>query len=719
MMRDLGVASPGDGINGSPSRHSSSRQGSSDRLYPSLFPSDDEDDMYYSKDSDSASGASVTSEARSTPPLVNRRRHLYPQNEFVNHLRPEEVRWFYKQVGDKEWRSFIGYDSLRIECRFRAMQNITEEEKTMFEKDIITVRGGLYEVDVDMKKCTPIYWSDDVAEMRRGLWFYDDYWQPVEDEYAQEIESVHIAKYMGHKLNQPPQSKGRKQVVQRKNFPEFYIDWNSVDEIFLFSESASSKIFRSVSNKIGIAKSGRRLRRGYRYEAVMDDKPPDISHLLFVIHGIGQKMETGNIINRCQDLRNQVKILKQKLFPNFNELNQRAEFLPVEWRTRLKLDGDTVDSITPHKLRGIRTVLNSSAMDILYYTSPLYRSEITHSLQTELNRLHEMFCKRNPYFLANGGKVSIIAHSLGSVITYDIITGWNPIQMYDQFVTSVIDNEEQTAGSSAEIRDELKEAKRRINDEKDNLTLVNDLESLLMTVHEKQKTETTLNFQLENLFCLGSPLAVFLALRGIRPKGKGTLDHILPSSACKRLYNIYHPYDPVAYRLEPLILKHYSTIAPLCIHKHDAGNKQPYGQMKTEAYAAFQASSESERGDQSDREFVDSTELASNSSQDTSPSRNQVTGIFTKKNEVSLAAELKSIKRLEKDAAAIEKSLNSEMMEEDIDQTDLEYRIDFQLREGGFVSSYLSLLTSHTSYWKDSDVAYFLLTHLHPALEHS
>ena len=26
----------------------------------------------------------------------------------------------------------------------------------------------------------------------------------------------------------------------------------------------------------------------------------------------------------------------------------------------------------------------------------------------------------------------------GCVITYDIVTGWNPIQLYDQFVSSVI-----------------------------------------------------------------------------------------------------------------------------------------------------------------------------------------------------------------------------------------------------------------------------------------
>ena len=50
--------------------------------------------------------------------------------------------------------------------------------------------------------------------------------------------------------------------------------------------------------------------------------------------------------------------------------------------------------------------------------------EIWHALQEELNRLYEMFVQRNPYFETNGGKVSIVAHSLGCVVTYDILTGW-------------------------------------------------------------------------------------------------------------------------------------------------------------------------------------------------------------------------------------------------------------------------------------------------------
>ena len=46
---------------------------------------------------------------------------------------------------------------------------------------------------------------------------------------------------------------------------------------------------------------GTRLQRGYCDEAKMDDKPADISHLVFVVHGIGQKMEQGSIIKSCAE----------------------------------------------------------------------------------------------------------------------------------------------------------------------------------------------------------------------------------------------------------------------------------------------------------------------------------------------------------------------------------------------------------------------------------
>ena len=50
-----------------------------------------------------------------------------------------------------------------------------------------------------------------------------------------------------------------------------------------------------------------------------------------------------------------------------------------------------------------------------------------------------MFTTRNPYFEANGGKVSVVAHSLGCVITYDIITGWSPVpQLSQSFLNALV-----------------------------------------------------------------------------------------------------------------------------------------------------------------------------------------------------------------------------------------------------------------------------------------
>ncbi|CAG5136440.1 unnamed protein product, partial [Candidula unifasciata] len=506
------------------------------------------------------------------------KRYLYPQKEFVEELRPEEVRWFYKHEGGKKWTSFIGYDSLRIECRFRALK-LSNENGDIDENERILVRGGLYEVDVKNKKCLPVYWTEDESDIVRGVWFEEGHWQPLDESFSIQIETEHLAKFRGHRLEEAPESaKGPKPVIHNIRFKDFHVDWNATNEIYKYNESRSSKMIRNVRQTLGWQKSGTRLRRGYCYEAIMDDKPPDINHLVFVIHGIGQKMDTGSIVRCTREVRDRVKYMRAKMFPEFDTVGQRAEFLPVQWRSSLKLDGDTVESVTPHKMKGVRSVLNSSAMDVLYYTSPLYRSEITNSLRTEITRLYHTFCSRHPYFEASNGKVSIVAHSLGAVISFDIITGWNPVNLYDQLMNSLLAEEEEDACGNDELLLDINVAKAKVQ----------DLELLMKSIRDRQgKVIQSLPFNVENLFSIGSPLAVFLALRGVRPQGIGSQDHIIPTSLCKRLFNIFHPSDPVAYRLEPLILKHYSTIMPLHIHHFSAPKKEPYSKIPSRAYAAF------------------------------------------------------------------------------------------------------------------------------------
>lgn len=57
-----------------------------------------------------------------------------------------------------------------------------------------------------------------------------------------------------------------------------------------------------------------------------------------------------------------------------------------------------------------------------------------------------------------------------------------------------------------------------------------------------------LDFRIANFFALGSPVAMFLTIRGLEHLSR---DFQLPT--CPNMFNIFHPYDPVAYRMEPLI----------------------------------------------------------------------------------------------------------------------------------------------------------------------
>lgn len=52
-----------------------------------------------------------------------------------------------------------------------------------------------------------------------------------------------------------------------------------------------------------------------------------------------------------------------------------------------------------------------------------------------MNSVYDVFRDNHPDF---SGSVSIFAHSLGSVIAYDLLTKWSPLLMHEEFVTNAI-----------------------------------------------------------------------------------------------------------------------------------------------------------------------------------------------------------------------------------------------------------------------------------------
>ena len=105
----------------------------------------------------------------------------------------------------------------------------------------------------------------------------------------------------------------------------------------------------------------------------------------------------------------------------------RLEFLPVEWRSNLQLNEEIIRSVTITDCQPLRAYLNSTALDIMYYTSSIQRMEIMKAFHYEIIRLFHLFCSHNPDFVERGGKVSVMAHPLGAVVAFDVLTASTPM----------------------------------------------------------------------------------------------------------------------------------------------------------------------------------------------------------------------------------------------------------------------------------------------------
>jgi hypothetical protein len=199
----------------------------------------------------------------------------------------------------------------------------------------------------------------------------------------------------------------------------------------------------------------------------------------------------------------------------------------------------SLEDITVEGVPAVRNLITDLALDILLYQSPAYKGHITRIVLEEINRIYRLFKQRNPNFR---GKISFIGHSLGSAIMFDIL---------------------------CHQRGERKPS--RINTGRNQ---------------QRESYQAQLDFEVEDFFALGSPIGLFQMLKGrtiaarktknMKPaqtpfgdiddpflgsgtssantkKNSGYFEITTSSPMCQRVFNIFHPTDPISYRLEPLI----------------------------------------------------------------------------------------------------------------------------------------------------------------------
>ncbi|KHJ77439.1 DDHD domain protein [Oesophagostomum dentatum] len=409
-------------------------------------------------------------------------------------------------------------------------------------KQNVVVLDGLYRVNDDLTKVDTIYWKGDSCEIRRGTWFRED-WQPLEPPIAEAIEAHHLQYFRGQTIPEGTTVFSAKEASNKPQLTELQLEgmeirWSSVIDVSLSFKRGA------ILRYIGWGKS-QALRRGFQKEAEWDDAPPEVSHLILVVHGIGQKGYENLIAENAQQVREAVVSAMERCFP---EEKSRPMFLPVEWRSSLILgiallltarylqflfhkqkfliflflnllnhgdagvaDDGITDIITLPKMSSMRSTLNSTAMDIMYYQSPLYRKEDLH--------LKECTDKSN--------KEALEVFKKARDLLYERIDG--------------------------------------------------GINKML------QHSDEELQFKVKYMFAIGSPLAVFLVMRG------ATYADLLPAKMnIGRIFNIFHPYDPVAYRLEPLFIPEYRHIRPVKLFSYsDLRARNPYDDLPLEVYKSY------------------------------------------------------------------------------------------------------------------------------------
>ncbi|XP_075391118.1 SEC23-interacting protein isoform X2 [Tenrec ecaudatus] len=211
---------------------------------------------------------------------------------------------------------------------------------------------------------------------------------------------------------------------------------------------------------------------------------------------------------------------------------------------------------------------------------------------------------------------------------------------------------------------------------------------------------SSLDFEPQIFFALGSPIGMFLTIRGV-----DRIDENYKLPTCKGFFNIYHPLDPVAYRLEPMIVPDLDLKAVLI--PHHKGRKRLHLELKE---------SLSRMGSDLKQGFISSLKSAWQTLNEFARAHTSSTQLQEELEKVA-----NQIKAEEEKQVVEEKLVESPEFSKDEDylgkvgMLNGGRRIDYVLQEKPIESfnEYLFALQSHLCYWESEDTALLLLKEIY------
>ncbi|XP_010894631.1 phospholipase DDHD2 isoform X3 [Esox lucius] len=563
---------------------------------------------------------------------------------------PVKPHWFYcRRIESKDlWLPFSREDSERLEQACTTICVTGGNEEVM-----VAVEGERYDVRVLERQRYAVYWDQRPSEVRRCTWFYkgdkDTRYVPYPEEFSNSLEEAYMIAVTLDEWKRKLEFPSGETVILHN--PKLFMQYQPItlQDEWVSSPSEQTRprtVKRSVDNITA---------------EIPDGEPEKIDHLVFMVHGIGPACDIRfrSIIQCVNDFRSASLSLLGSHYRRGQEEGRvgRVEFLPVDWHSALHGDATGVDQdiqrITLPSISRLRHFTNDTLLDLFFYNSPTYCQTIVDTVASEVNRLHSLFKQRHPEFT---GAVSVVGHSLGSLILFDLLTN----QKIGSGETEM--DEGHRGDPSLLTCDVLEEAMcrmglqehlatlQRVDLDLDSLALCDDTDLAALglplgprkkilnfiqkrrLLHEGQQGmvllapglqapedpspleslgqqspgtpprqrpllrgqsstsavdyeyfdvgigQVSINypqlaFHPQAFFAFGSPIGMFLTVRGLK-----RIDPNYSFPTCKNFYNIYHPFDPVAYRIEPMIVSEVD-LEPMLI-PHHKGRKRMHLELK-------------------------------------------------------------------------------------------------------------------------------------------
>ncbi|XP_062817189.1 phospholipase DDHD2 isoform X2 [Anolis carolinensis] len=617
--------------------------------------------------------------------------------------------WFYcKLVDSKErWTPFSAQDSEKLEIAHQSCKHSQDL--------IVPTEGGRYDVHLTKRLRCAVYWEEAESEVRRCTWFYkgekDNRYIPYPESFSEELEDAYMICVTLDEWKKKLESPTREVIILHN--PKLMVHYQPV---------ATTDDWGATPTEQG---RPRTVKRGVENISVdiPNGEPLQIDHLVFVVHGIGPACDIRfrSIVQCVNDFRNVSLSMLPAHFKKAQEQQQigRVEFLPVNWHSTLHTGVDVdLERITLPSINRLRHFINDTILDVFFYNSATYCQTIVDTVASEMNRIYLLFLERNPDFQ---GGVSIAGHSLGSLILFDLLTNQKCTLDGEERKNEILATTPEESKSMKDILTELELSEYCSVFEKEEvdrqaLALCTEKElkdmgiplgprmKILHYLRNKNSNKVHANYpqliyEPQIFFAFGSPIGMFLTVRGVN---RIDPDYRLPT--CKGFFNVFHPFDPVAYRIEPLVVPDVE-FEPMLL-PHHKGRKRMHLELK-EGLTRMSMDLKNN--------LLGSLRTAWQSFTRTSMLAVEAGTTGETEHETEAEAEASPEKQNEEKPEEASTSVKEEPTLINVGMLNGGHRIDYVLQEKPIESfnEYLFALQGHLCYWESEDTVLLLLKEIY------